>query len=62
MDKRSHGPFSVENFPPSFNTPKTFEIDPAIMKVIYEKIFKGDLGDDPIAHLKKLKKDVILLK
>jgi hypothetical protein len=43
--------------------PKSFEIDPAIMKLIYEKRFKGDPGDDLIAHLKKFEnKYMILLK
>jgi hypothetical protein len=32
------------------------------MKIIYEDRFKGILGVDPIAHLKKFEKDVILLK
>ena len=41
-----HWPFSVKNFPPSFNLPKPFEIDPAIMKSIYEDRFKGGPGDD----------------
>jgi hypothetical protein len=52
MDKRSHWPFSVKNFPPSFNMPKSFEIDPTIMKKNYEERFKGDPSDDPIAYLK----------
>jgi hypothetical protein len=58
IDKRSHRPFSVNNFPPSFNVPKSFEIDPAIMKLIYEKRFKGDPGDDLIAHLKKFETNI----
>jgi hypothetical protein len=37
--------------PPSFDMPKPFEIDPAIMKSIYEERYKGNPGDDLIAHL-----------
>jgi hypothetical protein len=62
MDKRSHWSFSVKNFPPSFDMPKPFEIDPAIIKSIYEEIYKGNLGDDPIAHLQKYKKRCVLLR
>jgi hypothetical protein len=43
--------FIVKNFPPSFKLPKPFEIDPVVMKQIYENSSKGIPGDDPIAHL-----------
>jgi hypothetical protein len=62
MDKRSYWPFSIKKIPPSFDMPKPFEIDPVMMKAIYGERFKGNLGDDPIANLKKFKKDVILLR
>jgi hypothetical protein len=62
MDKRSHWPFSVKNFPPSFHLPKQFEIEPVVMKIIYEDRFKGILGVDPIAHLKKFEKRCDTLK
>jgi hypothetical protein len=42
--------------------PKPFEINLIIIKAIYEERYKGNLGDDPIAHLKKFEKDVILLR
>jgi hypothetical protein len=62
MDKRSHWPFSVKNFPPSFDIPKPFEIEPAVMKTIYEDRFKGIPGDDHIVHLKKFEKRCDTLK
>jgi hypothetical protein len=62
MDKRSYWPFSIKNFPPSFDMPKPFEIDPVIMKAIYGERFKGNPGDAPIAHLKKFEKRCDSLK
>jgi hypothetical protein len=62
MDKRSHWPFSVKNFPPSFNMPKLFEIDPSIIQVVYGDRFNGDPRYDPIAHLKSLREYMILIK
>jgi hypothetical protein len=56
MDKRSHWPFSVKKFPPAFDMPKPFEIDPAIIKSIYEERYKENPGDDPIDHLQKFEK------
>jgi hypothetical protein len=44
MDKTSHWPFSVKNFPPSFDMPNPFKIDHVIMKVIYGEIFEENLG------------------
>jgi hypothetical protein len=61
MDKKSHWPFSVKKIPPTFEMPKLFEIDPVVVKSIYEDRYKGNPCDDPIAHLDKLKKDVNLL-
>jgi hypothetical protein len=49
MDKRSHWPFSIKKFPPSFDMPKPFEIDPVIIEVIYEERYKGNPGDKGIA-------------
>jgi hypothetical protein len=62
MDEKSHWPFSVKKNPPTFETPKLFEIDPVVVKSIYEDGYKGNPWDDPIAHLDKLKKDVNLLR
>jgi hypothetical protein len=56
MYKRTHWPFSVKNFPPSLNMPKPFEIEPVIMKLVFEEIFNGVPRDDPIAYLKKFEK------
>jgi hypothetical protein len=36
--------------------PKPFEIDPVIIKSIYEERYKGNPGDDPIAHFEKFEK------
>jgi hypothetical protein len=49
-------------FPPSFDMPKPVEIDPVIIKAIYEERYKGNPGNDPIAHLEKFQKDVTLLR
>jgi hypothetical protein len=62
MDKRLHWPLSVKNFPASFNLPKPFEIDPAIMKLIYDDRFKAGPLDDPMTHLKKFEKRCETLK
>jgi hypothetical protein len=35
MDDKLHLPFSVKKFPSSFDMPKPFEIDHAIIKSIY---------------------------
>jgi hypothetical protein len=56
MDEKSHWPFSVKKIPPSFDMPKPFEIDPAIVKSIYEDKYKQNPCDDPIAHLEKFEK------
>jgi hypothetical protein len=61
MDKRSHWPFSVKKFPPSFDKPTPFEIKTFIIKTIYEERFEGKSGEGPIAHLKKFEKSVRLL-
>jgi hypothetical protein len=62
MDKRSHWPFSVKIFPPSFDRPTPFEIKIVIMKVIYGERFEGKPGEDPIAHLKKFEKRCELIR
>jgi hypothetical protein len=36
--------------------PKPFEIEPVIMKLVFEEIFNGVPRDDPIAYLKKFEK------
>jgi hypothetical protein len=56
MDEKSHWPFSVKKFPPTFEMPKLFEIDPAIVKTIYEDRCKGNPCDCPITHLEKFEK------
>jgi hypothetical protein len=56
MDEKSHWPFSVKKFPPTFEMPKLFGIDPAIVKTIYEDRYKGNPCDDPIAYLEKFEK------
>jgi hypothetical protein len=58
MDKRSHWPFSVKKFPPSFDKPKPFEIKTCIIKTIYEKKLKENLGNIQLVILKSLKRDV----
>jgi hypothetical protein len=50
MDEKSHWPFSVKIFPPTFEMPKLFGIDPAIVKIIDEDRYKGNPCGDPIAH------------
>jgi hypothetical protein len=50
------------NFPPSFDLPKPFEIEPDVMKTIYEDRFKGIPGDDHIVHFKKIEKRCDTLK
>jgi hypothetical protein len=60
--KRSHWPFSVKKFPPSFDMPKLFEIEPVIMKAIYEERFKGNPSNNPIAQLKRFEKRCNSLK
>jgi hypothetical protein len=42
--------------------PKPIEIDPVIMKAIYEERFKGDPSEDPIAHLKRFEKRCDFIK
>jgi hypothetical protein len=43
--------------------PEPFEIDPTVVKSIYEDRYKGNPFDDPIAHLDKFeRKDASLLK
>jgi hypothetical protein len=39
-----------------FQMPKLFEIDPAIVKTIYEDRYKVNPYDSPITHLKKFEK------
>jgi hypothetical protein len=41
MNDKSHWTFSVKKIPPSFDMPKPFKIDPAIIKSIYEDRYKG---------------------
>jgi hypothetical protein len=53
MDEKSHLPFSVKKFPPMFEMPKLFEIDPTIVKTIYEDRYKANSCDD---HLEKFEK------
>ena len=54
MEKRTFWPFSVKNFPQDMNIPvEKCEVDPNIMKAIYEYFFYGKPKEDPIPHLKK---------
>ena len=54
MEKRTFWPFSVKNFPQDMNIPvEKCEVDPNIMKAIYEYRFYGKPKEDPIPHLKK---------
>jgi hypothetical protein len=53
MDEKSHWPFSVKKIPPTFEMPEPFEVDPAIVKAIYEDKYKGNPCDDPIDRLDK---------
>jgi hypothetical protein len=62
MDKRSHWPFSVKKMPPSFGKSASFEIKTFIIKTIYEEIFEGKPGEDPIALLKKFEKRCDIIK
>ena len=42
MEKRTYWPFSVRNFPQNKNVPiEEIEVDPNIMKSIYENCFYG---------------------
>jgi hypothetical protein len=62
MDEKSHWLFSVKKNPPTFEMPKPFGIDPAIVKSFYEERYKGNPCDNPIAHLDKFEKYAILLR
>ena len=54
MEKRTFWPFSVKNFPQEMNVPiEEIEVDPKIMKSIYENRFYGKPKEDHLAHLKK---------
>jgi hypothetical protein len=62
MDKRSHWPFSVKKFPPSFDKATPFEIKTFIIKTIYEERFEGKTRKDQIGHLKKFEKRCEIIK
>ena len=63
MEKRTFWPFSVRNFPQDKNIPiEKAEVDPNIMKAIYEYRFCGKPKEDPIAHLKKFNERCNMLK
>ena len=63
MEKRIFWSFSVEDFPPIKNIPvEKTEIDPKIMKAIYEFRFYGKPREDPIIHLKKFDERCTMLK
>ena len=48
MEKRAFWPFSVRNFPQDKNVPiEEIEVDPNIMKSIYENRFYGNLRKIP---------------
>ena len=54
MDKRKYWPFSIRNFPQVTKLLiEPFEIDPSIMKQIFENRFLGNPKDDPLEHLRK---------
>ena len=54
MEKRKYWPFSIRNFPQDTKLPiEPFEIDPIVMKKIFEKRFCGNPKDDPLEHLRK---------
>jgi hypothetical protein len=46
MERRTHWPFSVKNFPQDNDIPiESFEIDPKVVKFIYEHHFYGRPDD-----------------
>ena len=54
MEKRTFWPFSVKHFPQDMNVPiEATEVDPKVMKSVYENRFYGKPKEDPLAHLKK---------
>jgi hypothetical protein len=54
MERRTHWPFGVKNFPQDNDIPiESFEIDPKVVKFIYEHRFYGRPDDFPIEHLKR---------
>ena len=58
MEKRTYWPFSVRNFPQNKNVPiEEIEVDPKVMKTIYEYRFYGKPKEDPIVILRNLMKD-----
>ena len=63
MEKRTFWSFSVKNFPQDKNVPmEEIEVDPNIMKSIYENHFYGKPKEDPLAHLKKFDERWNMLK
>jgi hypothetical protein len=54
MEQRTYWPFSVRNFPQELNIPvEKLEVDPSVIKMIYESRFYGKPKEDPLFHLKK---------
>ena len=63
MEKRTYWPFSVRNFPQNKNVPiEEIQVDPKIMKSIYEYRFYGKPKEYPLAHLKKFDERCNMLK
>jgi hypothetical protein len=63
MEKRTHWPFSVRNFPTHDEIHiEPFEIDPEIVKTIYEHLFYGKPNYCPMVHLNKFNEKCKLLR
>jgi hypothetical protein len=53
MERRTHWPFSVNNFPQDNDIHvESFEFDPKVVKFIYEHLFYGRPDDCPMEPLK----------
>ena len=53
-EKKTYWPFSVRKFPKEMHVPsEKFEVDPNVIKEIYESRFYGKPKEDPLFHLKK---------